>query len=68
MDIYDLISIRILNKALKNNRDNGQDYFYISINTTYANIDFSLTLLAFTLDLTFILNQSFILVSDIKFF
>lgn len=53
--IYDPISIKIFNKALKNNKNNEQNYFYISINTTYANIDF-LTLLAFTLDLTLILN------------
>lgn len=56
--------MKILDKILKNDGDNGFDHSYIPINTSYTNTNFFLTLLAFTLNLTLTLDQSLTLVSN----
>lgn len=57
--------MKILDKALENNRNDGFDYSHMPINAFHANINSFLILLDFVLDLTLTLDQNLTLVSNI---
>lgn len=56
--------MKIFDKVLENNRDDGFNHFYIPVNISYANINSFLTLLASTSDSTPTLDQSLTSVSN----
>ena len=56
--------MKILDEVLENDRGDGFDHSHIPVNASHANTDFFLSLLAFTLDRTPTLDQSFTLVSN----
>lgn len=56
--------MKIFDKVLENNRDDGFNHFHIPVNISYANINSFLTSLASTSDSTPTLDQSLTSVSN----